>query len=102
MVDQRDFRHDYYLDLVRGILARAWQSPRGNTQLVQSHVHFVILKDGTAIDPETRQGSGWAAYDRAALGAVLRAGKFPPLPEAYSGDRLGITVVFQRPGEETP
>lgn len=98
-VDQRDFKHDYYLQQLRRILARAWDPPVGGTGIVRTSVHFVIHRDGTVVTPEVTAPSGWRLYDRSALGAVLSVKKLPPLPEAYKGDQLGLTVNFQRMGD---
>jgi TonB family protein len=69
------------------------------TGLVQATVHFIIQKDGTVVQPYVMEPSGSSLYDRAALRAVLEAKKFAPLPAEYSGDELGISVVFQTLGD---
>lgn len=94
-VDQRNFKHDYYLELLRGILYRAWDRPAGGQGIMQVSVHFIILRDGTVREAEITAPSGWSLLDRSGLGAVMGAGKLPPLPEAYSGDKLGLTVDFR-------
>ena len=99
MVDQRDFRHDWYLEQIRSRLAALWSRPQGGAGLVQATVHFIIEKDGTVTQPFVQEPSGWSLYDRAALRAVLEAKKFAPLPAEYSGDNLGISVVFQTMGD---
>jgi protein TonB len=99
-VDQEGFRHDYYLELLRTILARSWDPPLGGEGILTASVHFVIQRDGTITAPEIVGSSGWSLYDRSALGAVLTARKLPPLPEGYDGDHIGLTVNFQRVGDE--
>jgi outer membrane biosynthesis protein TonB len=98
-VDQKDFTHDYYLELLRSMLARAWNPPPGGTGVLRASVHLVIQRDGTIVKPEVVAGSGWGLYDRSTVSAVLDVRKFPPLPEAYAGGELGLTVNFQRQGE---
>ncbi len=101
MVDQKDFREDFYLELVRGILARAWDRPRVGKGVVRTTVHFVIRRDGTVVQPYVMEPSGIALYDRAAMAAVDRVkDRLPPLPESYSGDQIGLSVVFQSMGEQ--
>jgi TonB family protein len=102
VVDQPDFKHDSYLQLLRRLLARAWDPPAGGEGVTQATVHLVILKDGTVADTEIRSPSGWSLYDRSTLRAILTVKKFPPLPEAYSGDRLGLTVNFRRNVDGSP
>jgi protein TonB len=99
-VDQHDFKHDYYLEIVRARLAQAWEPPRGGTGVVVVTVHFRIQRDGVIVDPEIVNPSGWSLYDRAGLGALHRVRTLPPLPEAYSGDHLGLTVNFRKMGDQ--
>jgi TonB family protein len=102
-VDQQNFHHDYYLESIRSILVRLWDPPSGGSGLLQASVHFVVARDGSIEQPEIVATSGWSLYDRSALAAVQAAThKFPPLPEGYEGDQLGLTVNFQRVGEEAP
>jgi TonB family protein len=98
-VDQKDFKHNYYLQMVRARLAREWRRPDTGRGLIKTAVHFIIQRDGTVVQPFVEEPSGNSLYDRAALGAVISVEKLPPLPEAYSGDQLGITVVFQTQAE---
>jgi TonB family protein len=101
-VDQPDFKQDSYLNTLRRILARAWEPPGGGDGITQASVHLVIKKDGTVVDPEVRSSSGWSLYDRSTLRAVLTVKKFPPLPESYSGNELGLTVNFRQNVETAP
>jgi outer membrane biosynthesis protein TonB len=96
-VDQANFHQDYYLEMIRSILVRLWEPPTGGNGLYEASIHFIIQKDGTITDPQISAASGWALYDRSALGAVMAAlHKLPPLPESYEGNELGLTVNFQR------
>jgi outer membrane biosynthesis protein TonB len=98
MVDQKDFKEDDYLKRVRQILAAEWTSPEGGSGDIRTTIHFVIEKDGTIVQPFVQEPSGWSLYDRQAMGAVVTTRRLPPLPEAYSGDHLGLTVIFQKTG----
>jgi outer membrane biosynthesis protein TonB len=104
MVDQANFHQDYYLETIRSILVRLWEPPTGGTPgLHQASIHFIVARDGTIANPEISAASGWALYDRSALGAVMAAvHKLPPLPEGYEGNELGLTVNFQRVEEGQP
>ena len=104
MVDQSNFHHDYYLETIRSILVRLWEPPSGGSGgLHQASIHFIVQRDGTITDPLIKSASGWALYDRSALGAVVAAmHKLPPLPEGYDGNELGLTVNFQRVEEAQP
>lgn len=94
-VDQKDFKHNYYLERVRALLARAWARPRLGSGTLRSTVHFVVKRDGTVVASYVSEPSGVALYDRSAMSAVLSVGKLPPLPQGYDGEELGLSVVFQ-------
>ena len=94
MVDQKDFKHNYYLDRVRALIAQNWKAPASQAGLSEALVHFVIHRDGTFEAVEVRKSSGQGFYDRAAMRAVTSVSRFPPLPQSYSGSELGITVMF--------
>jgi len=95
MVDQKDFKQSYYLDAIRMLLAREWAktTPPGSVPL-RTVVHFVIRRDGTIESPEITGPSASSIHDRAAMAALLRIPKFPPLPDDYPGDRISPTVAF--------
>jgi len=97
MVDQKDFKNDDYLDRVRQALAMHWKRQEGNEKL-RTTIHFIIEKDGTIDQPYILEPSGLSLYDRQAMGAVLDTKRVPPIPESYSGDHLGLIVIFQKTG----
>ena len=99
MVDQDTYLDSYYLALVRARLAKEWDEPRMGNVMTKSSVHFVIHRDGSVTAVEIREGSGSGVYDRSVLGAVKAVSSFPPLPESYAEEELGITVLFQTMGE---
>lgn len=100
MVDQPNFRHDYYLQIVMSRLAQAWVRPPGGQGVTRATIHFIIRRDGSIVQPFLQEPSGWALYDRSVDRAVQEVRQLPPLPEAYAGDQLGVTAVFQRIGDE--
>ena len=100
MVDQSDFKHDYYLQIVMSRLAQAWVRPPGGQGVTRATIHFIIRRDGTILQPFLQEPSGWSLYDRSVERAVQEVRQLPPLPQAYAGDQLGITAVFQRLGDE--
>lgn len=99
-VDQSDFRHDYYLQIVMSRLAQAWVRPPGGQGMTRATIHFIIRRDGSIVQPFLQEPSGWALYDRSVERAVQEVRQLPPLPEAYGGEQLGVTAVFQRIGDE--
>jgi len=85
-----------YLQKIDSKIRWHWAPPpmrSGEDSLV---VQFVIKKDG-GIDKrsvEVKESSGNIFFDQAALRAVFAAHPLPPLPKAYTEDRLIIYMNF--------
>jgi periplasmic protein TonB len=88
-----DFCCPEYADTIQSLISSNWRSaqPERGTTIVQ----FTILKDGTVTDIRIEQSSGSGLLDRASTSA-LRENNFrlPPLPQAYTADKLTIHLKF--------
>jgi periplasmic protein TonB len=91
--DNPNFKHSYYIDRLTAMLAAQWQRPAIGGELV-ALVHFTIRRDGSVVSVSVVESSGYSSYDLAALRAVQQAAPFPPLPQSYTQDSLGVTVEF--------
>lgn len=91
--DNPNFKHSYYIDRLTAMLAGQWQRPSLGGELV-ALVSFTIQKNGSVSDIRVVESSGYSSYDLAALRAVQQAAPFPPLPQSYQQQTLGVTVEF--------
>ena len=91
--DNPNFKHSYYIDRLTAMLAGQWQRPALGGEII-ALVKFTIHKDGAVSDVHVVESSGYSSYDLAALRAVQQAAPFPPLPQSYARDSLGVTVEF--------
>jgi TonB family protein len=91
--DNPNFRHSYFVDRLSAMLASQWQRPALGGDVV-ALVHFTIHRNGSVSGLEVVESSGYSSYDLAALRAVQQAAPFPPLPQSYTQDSLGVTVEF--------
>jgi TonB family protein len=57
-------------------------------------IEFVILKDGKVSGMRYVNGSGDVALDRAAYGGITASNPFPPLPNEFGGQYLGLRFTF--------
>ena len=55
-------------------------------------VSFVILRDGTVLDPRIERSSGILSLDAAAIEMLHAASPVPPLPETYRGERATLDL----------
>src|SRR5258708_12806916 len=53
-------------------------------------IEFVILKDGRTMGMVVHTSSGAVALDRAAWGSITGSTPFPPLPNEFSAQTLGL------------
>ena len=58
-------------------------------------VSFEIRRDGSIGAPKVVQTSGIATLDFSARRAILEAGPFPPLPQAFPGNTAPFEIVFE-------
>lgn len=93
-LDNPDFTYGYYVERMVALIRSRWTRPPVPDG-TQTTLHFRILKNGTILELEIREGSGQPAFDRAAVRAVSEASPLPPLPVGYRQDSLGVTLVVQ-------
>jgi TonB family protein len=60
-------------------------------------VYFQIQRNGDVDKVEMEKSSGDPLIDQLELRAVKLSAPFPPLPEGYGEDYLGVHYDFQRP-----
>jgi TonB family protein len=92
-LDVGNFCCPEYLETMRQLIQQNWNSQ----QAVSGHVQmkFTIRRDGTLVDIEQEQSSGYFALDAAAQRALLLTKRLPPLPNAFTEDHLTVHLVFQ-------
>jgi TonB family protein len=57
-------------------------------------IEFAILKDGTVAGMKLVSTSGDVALDRGAWGGITASNPFPPLPNEFGGQYLGLRFAF--------
>ncbi|MCL2389722.1 MAG: TonB C-terminal domain-containing protein [Elusimicrobia bacterium] len=93
-LDASDFRYIWYTNQIVRIISQNWQHVDrfGRHRAI---IHFRIARDGSASDITVRESSGNANFDMTAANAVRRS-RFPPLPDTFSEDFLGVNFEFSR------
>lgn len=87
------FPYTYYLNLVREKIGKNWHWPSlsANRKTV---IYFRILRDGRVEQIKTKQSSGEESFDLAALRAIEISAPFPPLPDRFPDEYLGVYFEF--------
>ncbi len=95
LFDTKGFNLDDWAKLIEEKVKGYWEIPsdlrdsRGSTTVL-----FYISKDGRPLNAKIEVSSGNARLDLAALGAVVAANPFPPLPQGFPSNRVGARFVF--------
>jgi TonB family protein len=88
-----DFPYTIYVSQMLAKIGRSWNRPQTSGEML-AQVYFVIDRDGTVRDTKVTRSSGNAAFDRAALRALIESNPLPPLPFGYRGTWLGVHLTF--------
>lgn len=84
---------EYIKNMVRTI-DELWEKPLVSGRL-KATVFYTLLKSGEIEDCEVKASSGVMVFDRRALEAVANASPLPPLPEGFTGAKLGVYLDFE-------
>ena len=94
----------WYIEVIRRKVWHNWIEPRHELPpgvYARVVIRFEIGRDGKfASSPEVFEHSNILLLDQSGYRAVVRSAPFPPLPEGYSGDTLGVRFGFEY-GEST-
>lgn len=98
-LDTANFPFGYYLVLLHRRISEAWDpgeltDPTAGEKVT---VYFRILRDGSAKDIRIEKASADPALNQLAVKAVSAALPFPPLPEDFHDDSLGVHFIFELP-----
>ena len=88
-----NFPFAYYTNMVVKRIGQNWSWGERFGKL-KSLVYFRILRDGTVAGLSTKKSSGVDLFDQQALRSVELSSPFPPLPEGYKEDSLGVNFEF--------
>ena len=91
---EQDFKDYEYLGTLMQKIRSNWRYPRLNAPNIKTVVYFRINRDGRVDRVLVKNKSGFMNFDSSAYEAVVKSAPYPPLPESYSGNQLGIYLTF--------
>jgi protein TonB len=92
-MDVTNFCCPEYIERVVLVIQRGWDKEQGVRG--SAVVAFTIHRDGTVDGVAVTGPSGFFALDNAAMRAIARAQKLPPLPQAFPNQTLTLRVTFE-------
>ncbi len=93
MLENKNFKYSYYTGAILKKIRRYWQD--SNINVLRTVVYFKIEKNGTVSKLKIFKSSKNSAFDKNALRAVELASPFPPLPDGYTENNLGVYFEFK-------
>jgi len=92
-VDTARFPYAYYTNQIVRKINRYWQWSNEFGKL-RTVIFFKISRDGSISGEAVKDSSGDSLFDDQALRAVTMASPFPPLPDGYPDNDLGVYFEF--------
>ena len=94
-LDAYNFGSPYYLSIVFGKIRDEWENPVQSSSNLMTTIYFRILRDGSIVETKVEKTSGLDLFDQSAVRAIIGSAPFPPLPNEFSGEYLGIHLEFE-------
>ena len=91
--DAVNFPYAYYTNMVVKRIGQHWSWGNKFGRL-KSLIYFRIGRDGTVKDVAVKRTSGEDVFDQQAMRSVELSSPFPPLPEGYKEESLGVYFEF--------
>jgi len=89
------FPFTYYVNQIRKKIVDNWLWSQNYSGELKTVVYFKILRSGEISELKIKESSNNKLYDNICLRAVELAKPFPPLPQGFTEDYLGIYFEFK-------
>jgi TonB family protein len=86
-----------YASMIKKRVTERWLIP-SNLRDMEGHITivFFIDRNGQNFGARIVESSGNHSLDTTALSAIIRSNPFPPLPQGFPGDHIGVKYIFIR------
>jgi TonB family protein len=89
------FPFTYYVNQVRKKIVENWLWSQNYPGELKTVVYFKILRSGEVVELRIKESSNNKLYDNICLRAVELAKPFPPLPQGFTEEYLGVYFEFK-------
>jgi len=93
-VDNANFNYPYWFTQTFNKIANNMRNTTNVDNRIFCTIYFQVLKSGRVIELRIEKSSGYPDFDEACLAAVERSAPFPPLPNDFIDEIIGITLPF--------
>lgn len=93
-VDNAAFNYPFWFNLAWGKISQNFRVPVQIDGRVYCDIYFQVIKSGKVVESKIVNESGIPQFDEACLAAIDRSSPFPPLPQDFVDEIIGITITF--------
>ncbi|MFZ1683449.1 MAG: TonB family protein [Candidatus Zixiibacteriota bacterium] len=94
-IDNPNFDYPDWFDLAFHKIQTNWSNPVNVDGTIICVVYFQVIRSGRVIEARVEQQSGIDMFDQACVAAIQRSNPFPPLPNDFAEEIIGITLPFK-------
>lgn len=94
-VDNVSFNYPYWFTQAFYKISGNFRNPVNYDGTLICIVYFQVIQSGRTFDVKIIESSGLEAFDQACLAAIERSKPFPPLPNEFQSEVIGITLPFK-------
>ncbi len=94
-IDNASFNYPYWFTQAFQKIRRNWRNPIAIDISITCTIYFQVIKSGRLVEVKVVNSSEIIAFDNACILAVQNAAPFPPLPNKFVDEIIGITLPFQ-------
>ncbi len=94
-IDNATFNYPYWFTQTFNKIASNYRNTFLYDGTLVCVVYFQVIKSGRIIELRIEKSSGFSEFDETCLRAIERSKPFPPLPNDFRDEILGITLPFK-------
>ncbi len=94
-IDNASFNYPYWFTQAFNKIAVTWKNPVVYDGTLICTIYFQVIKSGRIIELRIEKSSGIPEFDESCMRAVSGAAPFPPLPQQFRDEIIGLTLPFK-------
>ncbi len=94
-IDNASFNYPYWFTQAFNKIASNWHRTVLIDAPVVCVVYFQVIKSGRLLEVRVEKSSGIPSVDETCVLAIQSSAPFPPLPEEFRDEIIGITIPFK-------
>lgn len=94
-IDNSSFNYPYWFPQAFNKILSNWRNTVESDGPLVCVIYFQVIRSGRVLEPRVLKPSGIPAFDNGCLIAIERSAPFPPLPDDFRDEIIGITIPFK-------